>query len=145
MRFLVTAEFTSGEQPRLEMRFETEEQARSHADWLFSASGYHTVEMQEEMGVELTYTGGRKVFESAPNIAEACNVAASWNAVAANHKINRSPVRKAEVVGIRYITAVATPEDIAIGAWHAAALEDPKVCPSMKYDINRWMDSKEWP
>ena len=137
MRFLVTAEFTSGEQPRLEMRFETEEQARSHADWLFSASGYHTV--------ELTYTGGRKVFESAPNIAEACNVAASWNAVAANHKINRTPVRKAEVVGIRYITAVATPEDVAIGAWHAAALEDPKVCPSMKYDINRWMDSKEWP
>lgn len=37
-----------------------------------------------------------------------------------------------------------TPEDIEMGAWLAAALEDPKVSPCMKYDINVWMDSKAW-
>lgn len=39
---------------------------------------------------------------------------------------------------------VPTAEDEKIGGWLAAALEDSKVCPSMKYDINRWMDSKAW-
>lgn len=37
-----------------------------------------------------------------------------------------------------------SPEDERIGAWLAAALEDRKVSPCMKFDINRWLDSKEW-
>lgn len=40
--------------------------------------------------------------------------------------------------------AAMTIHDQRVGAWMAAALDDRKVCPSMKYDINLWMDSKEW-
>lgn len=39
---------------------------------------------------------------------------------------------------------VPTAQDEKIGSWLAAALDDAKVCPSMKLDINRWMDSKAW-
>lgn len=37
-----------------------------------------------------------------------------------------------------------THHDQLVGAWMAAALDDRKVCPSMKFDLNLWMDSKEW-
>jgi hypothetical protein len=38
-----------------------------------------------------------------------------------------------------------TAADEQVGGWLAAALEDRKVSPCMKLDINRWMDSKAWP
>ena len=38
-----------------------------------------------------------------------------------------------------------TKEDEAVGRWLSAALDDPKTCDEMKADINRWMDSKEYP
>lgn len=39
---------------------------------------------------------------------------------------------------------IPTAEDTQVGEWLAAALDDPKVCPTMKFDINRWLDSKAW-
>ena len=39
---------------------------------------------------------------------------------------------------------IPTADDEKIGAWLAAALDDPKVCPTMKFDINCWLDSKAW-
>ncbi len=34
-------------------------------------------------------------------------------------------------------------QDEAIGGWLSAAMEDPKVCQSMKNDINNWFDTFE--
>lgn len=43
----------------------------------------------------------------------------------------------------RILTPVS-PQDQNLGAWLAAALEDRKVSPTMKFDINAWLDSKDW-
>ncbi|QYW06520.1 hypothetical protein uan_108 [Pseudomonas phage UAntarctica] len=45
---------------------------------------------------------------------------------------------------VREVAYHPTPEDVRLGAWLSAALDDPKVSPCMKYDINLWMDSKHW-
>jgi hypothetical protein len=35
--------------------------------------------------------------------------------------------------------------DVAVGAWLCAALDDPKVCPEMKRDINEWLEATALP
>lgn len=40
---------------------------------------------------------------------------------------------------------LATVDDLVVGKWLSAALEDPKVCQAMKDDINEWFESKRWP
>ena len=37
-----------------------------------------------------------------------------------------------------------TEEDIKLGSWLSAALDDPEVCQEMKLDIIKWMDSFEY-
>lgn len=43
--------------------------------------------------------------------------------------------------GKRYIP---TAQDRSVSDFLAAALEDGKVCPVVKYDIGLWLDSKAW-
>ncbi|QBJ04505.1 hypothetical protein HOV23_gp068 [Pseudomonas phage Lana] len=144
MQFRVIANNTNGNLPGLDERFETIDQAKKHADWWHGQSAVCNVEIDELLGVQLTRANGTKEFGRANDLDEAMDVRESWQGVIDNRKINRSRVTKAEIVGLRHKTAVATPEDAFVGKWMAEALDDPKVLPSMKYDINRWMDSKEW-
>jgi hypothetical protein len=144
MQFRVTANNTNGSLPRLEELFDTIEQAKKHADWWHLQSSVCNVEIDEPLGVMLTRANGEKVFGTAASLHEAMEARASWQAVIANKKTNKSRVKRAEIVGLPVKTAIATPEDHYVGTWMAEALEDPKMPPSMKYDINRWMDSKEW-
>lgn len=144
MKILVTANNTNGNLPRLEEWFEDVNQAKKHADWWHTHSSLCNVEITEPLGVMLTYANGSKVFEVAKDIHEAMEVRASWAAVVANRKINRTRVKSVAILGLPVRTATSTPEDSLMGKWAAEALDDPKISPSMKYDINRWMDSKEW-
>ena len=52
-----------------------------------------------------------------------------------------APVVEQPALVKRYIPSA---EDEKMGGWLAAALDDPKVCPTMKFDINRWLDSRAW-
>lgn len=144
MRIKVTANNTNGNLPHLEERFETIESAKKHADWWHGQSSVCNVEITEPLGVLLTHANGTQVFGEAIDLHEALDARQSWQGVINNRKINRTRVRKVEIVGLVDKTAVATKEDALIGAWAALALEDHRIAPSMKYDINRWMDSKEW-
>lgn len=144
MRILVTANNTNGNLPRHEEWFDDIESAKKHADWWHSQSALCNVEITEPLGVQLTHANGLKVFELADNLHQALDVRDSWQKVIGNNKINRTRVRKVEICGLPIKTAIATPEDHYVGSWMAGALEDHLVSPSMKYDINRWMDSKEW-
>lgn len=144
MKILVTANNTNGNLPRLEEWFDTVESAKKHADWWHTHSTLCNVEITEPLGVMLTYANGSKVFEVAEDLGEALDVANSWKSVVANKKINRSRITKVEILGLPVKTAKATPEDALIGTWVAEALDNHLVLPSMKYDINRWIDSKDW-
>lgn len=144
MNILVTANNTNGNLPRHEEWFDSIESAKKHADWWQSQSTLCNVEITEPLGVLLTHANGSKVFGQAANLKEALEVKESWLAVVANRKINKTRVKEVEICGLPTPTAVATPQDHLIGGWAALALEDHKILPSMKYDINRWMDSKDW-
>lgn len=144
MNIKVTANNTNGNLPGLVEWFDDIDRAKSHADWWHGQSSVCNVEITEPLGIQLIHANGHKVFEEAPSLSVAMDVRESWQGIIANRKINRTRVKTVEIKGLRDKTAVATPEDDLVGAWMAAALEDNKVCPSMKYDINRWMDSKEW-
>lgn len=124
--------------------FDDIERAKKHADWWHSQSAVCNVNIREPLGVQLTYANGAKKFEQVGNIAEAMDVSQSWQAVINNRKINGSRVTKVEIHGLPVKTAKATKEDALIGVWVAEALDNHLVLPSMKYDINRWLDSKDW-
>jgi hypothetical protein len=144
MKIKVTANNTNGNQPGQVEWFECIDRAKMHADWWHGQSALCNVEIKQPLGVQLTLSNGTKIFEEAAHIDEANEAVKSWQGVIANKKINRTRVRQAEVVGLRFMTSKATEEDKLVGAWMAAALEDPLVSPVMKYDINLWLDSKEW-
>lgn len=144
MRIRVTAENTNGNLPNHEEWFTDIERAKKHADWWHGQSTLRNVEITEPLGVELTHANGQKVFEITHSLTVAMDVRQSWQAVINNRKTNRTRVKSVEILGLPVKTATATAEDQLVGAWMAAALDDHTVCPSMKYDINRWMDSKEW-
>jgi hypothetical protein len=144
MHIKVSANNTNGNLPGLVEWFNDIDKAKKHADWLHMQSSVCNVEITEPLGVELVYANGRTVFETALNLHHAMDVRSSWKAVIANSKINKSRVKDARIRGLRVKTSRSTAEDHLVGAWMAAALEDHLVCPSMKYDINRWLDSKEW-
>lgn len=144
MKYVVKAAYTNGFLPGYEIAYDDLQQAKNHADTMFRDPGFKNVEITEPFGVIVTYKGGRRKVEYCDTYAEAVDAAASMQGVIDNRKINRHPAVKVEAIGFRPITAKAAAEDCAIGAWHAAALDDHKVCPSMKYDINAWLDSKEW-
>lgn len=145
MSIKVTANNTNGNLPGLVEWFDDIERAKKHADWWHGQSSVCNVEISEPLGVRLTNADGQSFFEPAMDMAEAISVRDSWQGVIDNRRNNRTRVRKVEIVnGPLVPTAVATPEDSLVGAWMAAALEDHTVSPVMKYDINRWLDSKEW-
>lgn len=150
MNILVSANNTNGNLPGHQEWFDTVEQAKRHADWLHTQSALCNVEITEPLGVLLTHANGTKAFGQVTNpvyaeaLKEVMDVRESWQAVIGNRKINRTRVTKAEIVGLPTKTAIATPEDALIGDWMALALEDHLIKPSMKYDLNRWLDSKEW-
>lgn len=144
MNILVTANNTNGSKPGHEEWFDTITAAKKHADWMHQSSGLCNVEITEPLGVLLTHANGTKKFERAMDIRQALDVKESWKGVVANRKINRSRVTEVQIVGLPIKTAKATPEDAFVGDWMALALEDIRILPSMKYDINRWMDSKDW-
>lgn len=144
MKILVTANNTNGNLPGHEEWFDTIESAKKHADWWHCQSSLCNVDITEPLGVQLTHAHGGKVFERAISVREAVEVKRSWDSVIANRKFNKTRVTKVEILGLITPTAIATPQDYLIGGWAALALEDHKILPSMKYDINRWMDSKDW-
>lgn len=144
MHILVEANNTNGNKPGLLEWFDDIERAKKHADWWHSQSSVCNVNIREPLGVQLTYANGSKVFEQAGNLAEAMDVRQSWQGVIDNRKFNRTRVKKVEILGLPVKTAKATKEDALIGAWVAEALDNHLVLPSMKYDINRWIDSKDW-
>lgn len=145
MSIKVTANNTNGNLPGLVEWFDDIERAKKHADWWHGQSSVCNVEITEPLGVQLTHTSGKTYFEEAVSMEQAIDVRNSWQGVIDNRKINHTRVRKVEILGLPIDkTAVATPEDTLVGAWMAAALEDHTVSPVMKYDINRWLDSKEW-
>ena len=140
----VTANNTNGNLPGHVEWFTDIKRAKTHAEWWHSQSALCNVEITEPLGVQLTQANGETTFETAPNLEFAMQVRASWQAVINNRKTNRSRITKVEILGVPAKTATATKEDALVGDWMAAALDDHKVSPSMKYDINRWMDSKDW-
>lgn len=144
MKYLVKAAYTNGAQPGWEQAFNNLQPAKDAADMWFRDPGFKNVEITEPFGVIVTYKNKTRKAEYCKTWAEAVNAAASMQRVINNRKVNGHPAVKVEAIGFRPKTAQATAEDGAIGAWHAAALDDHKVCPSMKYDINAWLDSKEW-
>lgn len=144
MHIKVSANNTNGNLPSLVEWFDDIDRAKKYADWWHSQSALCNVEITEPPGVQLTRANGSKVFEQAGNLAEAMDVCQSWQGVINNRKINRSRVTKVEILGLPVKTAKATPEDALIGTWVAEALDNHLVLPSMKYDINRWIDSKDW-
>lgn len=144
MNILVTANNTNGNLPRHEEWFDSIESAKKHADWWQSQSTLCNVEITEPLGVLLTRANGAKVFCRTDSVKEALDVKEKWLVVVATRKANKTRVTKVEIVGLITPTAAATPQDYLLGDWAALALEDHKILPSMKYDINRWMDSKDW-
>jgi hypothetical protein len=144
MRIRVTADNTNGNLPGHTEWFTDPERAKRHADWWHGQSSLRNVQIDVPLGVMVTDVGGREAFEVAPDLATAQEVAASWQAVIDNRKINRTTARKVEILGLPSRAYPVSPEDLLVGGWMAAALDDHKVCPSMKYDINRWLDSKDW-
>lgn len=144
MHIKVSANNTNGSLPGPVEWFDDIDRAKKHADWWHSQSAVCNVEITEPLGVQLTHANGHKVFDTALNMREAFTVLDSWKAVIANRKINRARVTSAQILGATVKTARATPEDALIGAWVAEALDNHLVLPSMKYDINRWIDSKDW-
>lgn len=144
MKFVIKAAYTNGFLPGYEIAYDDLQQAKNHADTMFRDPGFKNVEITEPFGVIVTYKNKTRKAEYCKTWAEAVNAAASMQRVINNRKVNGHPAVKVEAIGFRPKTAQATAEDVAIGAWHAAALDDHKVCPSMKYDINAWLDSKEW-
>lgn len=140
--FLITADQTNGDVNKYVQYESDEKKVRLIADHMFTDRGFMNVEITEPLGVEIITNQGPQ-FEECSNIV-ACEAAvAAWTAEA-KRKRNKGFVRSARVVGRIVKTAVATEDDKLVGAWMAAALDDRKVCPSMKFDINCWMDSKEW-
>lgn len=144
MKYVVKAAYTNGFLPGYEIAYDDLQQAKNHADTMFRDPGFKNVEITEPVGVIVTYKNGTRKAEYCKTWAEAVNAAASMQRVINNRKVNGHPAVKVEAIGFRGMTAKPTAEDILIGAWHAAALSDHKVCPSMKYDINAWIDSKDW-
>lgn len=144
MKILVTANNTNGNLPGHKEWFDTVESAKKHADWWHSQSSLCNVEITEPLGVLLTHANGTKVFGEAATLKEALEVKQSWLDVVANRKSNKTRVKEVQICGLITPTAVATKQDYLLGDWAALALEDHKLLPSMKYDINRWMDSKDW-
>lgn len=144
MHIKVSANNTNGSLPGPVEWFDDVDKAKKHADWWHSQSAVCNVEITEPLGVQLTHANGVKVFETALNMHEAITVMESWKGVIANRKINRTRLTSVEILGMTVKTARATPEDALIGAWVAEALDNHLVLPSMKYDINRWIDSKDW-
>lgn len=42
------------------------------------------------------------------------------------------------------VKAEPSTQDIKMGARLAAILDDPGACPTLKFDITNWLDSKDW-
>lgn len=143
--FFIHADLTSGAVGFEPIYEQKESMARLIADRMHADPGYMNVQLTEPMGVQLTYSNLDVVFEVCEDINEARDVVESWKGVIANRKINRTRVRKAELIGAPCRDTIPTEQDIKLGEWMCAALDDRKVSPCMKLDINRWMDSKEWP
>lgn len=143
--FIITADFTNGNVEGHQSCELDERMARLIADRMHNDPGYMNVKLEAPMGVLLTYSNKDTTFESCEEVAVGRAAVESWNAVIANRKINRTRVRKAELIGVPCRSSIPTEQDIKVGEWLCAALEDRKVSPCMKLDINRWMDSKEWP
>lgn len=144
MNIKVSANNTNGNLPGPVEWFDDIERAKKHADWWHSQSAVCNVEITEPLGVQLTRANGQKTFDQALSLREAVEVRDSWQGVINNRKINRSRISKVEILGLVTKTAKATAEDALIGTWVAEALDNHLVLPSMKYDINRWIDSKDW-
>lgn len=144
MKYVVKAAYTNGSLPGWEQAFDDLQAAKAAADMWFRDPGFKNVEITEPFGVIVTYKNRKRKVEYCETYAQAVDAMQSMQRVIDNRSVNGHPAVKVETIGFRPKTAQSTAEDVAIGAWHAAALDDHKVCPSMKYDINAWLDSKEW-
>lgn len=144
MKYRITAWCANGDvRPIIEYHDDLD-RARQTADWFHQNPCMGSVVLEEPVGVLLTRANGKSVVEYCKTAEVANDVLEGWQRVIDNKKVNRMRVRTAVLTGVPAKTAVATPEDHLVGAWMAEALEDPKVLPSMKFDLNIWMDSKEW-
>lgn len=144
MKYRITALFSNGERAPIVEYHEDIEKARKNADWMHNNPSLMGVELIEPPGVRLVFANGESTAEYCHTIEEAVVAAKSWQEVVDNRKKNRTRVRKVELLGFRPKVGVATEADHRLGSWMAGYLEDPKVPPSVKFDINCWMDSREW-
>jgi len=144
VKYRITAWCSNGDiRPIVEFQ-EDFNQARKVADWMHNNPAMKGVELVEPYGVRLTKANGETIVEHFETIEAANDASFVWLGVIANRKTNKFRIRKVEVMGVYEKTAVATPEDHLLGEFLAEALEDHKTSPCVKFDINRWMDSKEW-
>ena len=144
MTYRITAWCANGDVRPLVEEIEDLTRARQTADWMHNNPAMKSVELEEPFGVRLTKANGESVYEFCETLEAANDAAASWSEVVANKKTNRTRIRQVAVMGVVPKTATATPEDHLLGEFLADALEDHKVLPSVKFNINRWMDSKVW-
>jgi hypothetical protein len=140
----VTAWCSNGDVNPVIEHFEDEAKARSTADWMHNNPGLMNVTLEAPFGVRLIQANGEDVTEHHPDIHVINKVAASWRNVVANRKFNRTRIRRVEVLNAPVRTAVATAQDLALSEAMMNVLEDAKILPSIKFDINRWFDSKVW-
>lgn len=144
MTYRITAWCANGDVRPIVEEIEDLDKARLTADWMHNNPSMKSVELTEPYGVRLTRANGTSVFEFTDTLEAANDAAASWQGVLENRKVNRQRIRQVAVMGVVKKTATATPEDHLLGEFLAEALEDHKVLPSVKFNINRWMDSKVW-
>lgn len=144
MTYRITAWCANGDVRPIVEEIDDLNRARQTADWMHNNPSMKSVELEEPFGVRLTKANGESVHEFCATLDAANDAAASWEAVIGNKKINRTRIRSVAVMGVVKKTAVATPEDHLLGEFLAEVLEDHKVLPSVKFNINRWMDSKVW-
>lgn len=144
MKYRVTAWCSNGDVRPVVEYFEDEAKARSTADWMHNNPSMMNVTLEAPFGVRLSQANGNSVTEHCETLDAANDAAASWQEVVDNRKVNRTRIRKVEVLNAPVRTAVATAQDLALSEAMLTVLEDPKILPSIKYDINRWFDSKVW-
>lgn len=137
--FLITADRTNGDVNRFCTQETSFKRARATADLLHRDSSLMNVELTEPLGVLVEGPQGIHLIECKDD--DTCQLLIKK--LRSKHG-KKAGVRKARITAAVKKTARSTPEDELLGEFLAEMLESRQVLPSVKFDINRWMDSKEW-
>lgn len=137
--YLITADRTNGDVNPFTAQETSIKKARALADHLMSDSALMNVELSEPLGVLVESNQGVHLMEC-PDEQQCQMIITRMR----SKKGKKAGIRSARITGQTIKTAKSTPEDSLLGEFLAECLESKKVLPSVKFDINRWMDSKEW-